>query len=142
MLDNLVSGKVRMQIKTSVMVADKDPRAREALGQMLRDAGCEVIAEATDGLEAVEKTYSLLPDVVLMDADLAEVSGLEAAQIIYEMCPTPVVMLTTRDASELGDGGSGAGTPTTLVKPPTPAELQEAISMAVPRSGLSENSLA
>ena len=140
MLENTLSGRVKMRTQTSVLIADDDCRERESIERMLRDAGYEVVAEVTDGLEAVEKTYSLLPDVVLMDADLAEVCGFEAAQLIYEMCPTPVVMLTTREASELGDKVSGAGTPTTLLKPPTPAELEEAISMAVERFGVGAKS--
>jgi len=50
-----------VNIYSGVLVAEKDPSARDVLGRMLRDAGYEVLAEATDGLEAVEKTYSLLP---------------------------------------------------------------------------------
>lgn len=109
------------------LIASGDALVREAIGEMLRDAGYLVVAEASDGLDAVEETYSLLPDVVLMDVDMPEMGGLEAAEIIDDMCPTPIVMLAARDSLELLDKANGL---TYVVKSPTARELEEAMASA------------
>jgi chemotaxis response regulator CheB len=110
-----------------ILIASDDGLARESIGEMLRDAGHVVVAEATDGLEAVEKTYSLLPDVVLMDIEMPEVAGLEAAQIIEDMCPTPTVMMVARDSFEPPNGANGL---VYVAVPPTARELEKALSSA------------
>ena len=126
--------QVRNHRDVQVLIASGDGLMREAINRMLLDAGHIVVAEVSDGLDAVEETYSLLPDLVLMDVDMPEVDGLEAAEIIAGMCPTPVVMLTPRDSLELLDRAYGL---TYVAKPPTARELEEAIASARARFGRS-----
>ncbi len=63
-----------------------------------KEAGIEVIGEATDGLTATKEIRHLKPDVVLMDIGLPEMDGIEATQILKEQPPVPkVIMLTSKD---------------------------------------------
>ena len=61
---------------------------------LLQDVGYTIAGEASNGLEAVEMTASLRPDVVLMDIKMPDMDGLAAARLVAERCPTPVVVLT------------------------------------------------
>ena len=54
-----------------------------------------VVGEAGDGLEAVEKTKVLNPDVLVIDLSMPELSGIEATQIIRKECPNVAVLVLT-----------------------------------------------
>jgi AmiR/NasT family two-component response regulator len=116
--------------RIQVLIADQDRLARETMVHMLHEMGYQTVAEAADGLEAVDKAFTLLPDVVLIDADLSQVNGVEAVELICAMCPTPVVMLSWRNGRELRERLERSGAAAGLVKPPTPHELERAISTA------------
>ena len=60
-----------------------------------------LVAEATDGQTAVDRALSSKPDVILMDIDLPEISGIEATREIVRWLPlTRVIMLTVSSAEE------------------------------------------
>ena len=86
-----------------VLIADDDALARAAL-RTIFDAhdDLELVAEASDGLEAVEAAGRLHPDVVLLDIRMPNLDGLEAArQILGSSSNRPcVIMLTTFDLDE------------------------------------------
>ena len=86
---------------TTVLIVEDDFMVREMIKGRVQEAGYKVIGEAGDGKEAVLKVNSLRPDVVLMDIEMPETNGIEAARHIYNSCPTPVVMLTAYDTPEL-----------------------------------------
>jgi AmiR/NasT family two-component response regulator len=106
-------------------------------GEMIKglseDIGYTVVGEAADGLETVEMTQSLQPDVVLIDIKMPDIEGLEAARLIFERCPTPVVVLITYETPELVEGASAAGVGAYLDKPPTAREMERAIAIAMAR---------
>jgi DNA-binding NarL/FixJ family response regulator len=86
-----------MDLAPRVVVADDDGLARRVIVGTLRDAGIEVVAEATDGREAVEATELHRPDLVVLDLLMPELDGIEAARWIAERVPeTVIVMLTGR----------------------------------------------
>lgn len=80
-----------------VLIVDDHSVVREGLRTLLRrDAELEIVGEAEDGAEAVEKTRQLRPNVVLMDLLLPGMDGVEATSIIHrEMPETKVVVLTS-----------------------------------------------
>jgi len=82
-----------------VMIVDDHPLAREGLRTMLQDApGLEVIAEADDGREAVEKALQYRPEIILMDLRMRGMDGIEATRLIRERCPeAAIIMLTIYD---------------------------------------------
>ena len=116
-----------------VMVAEDDYLVGEMIKGLLQDVGYTVAGEAANGIEAVEMTESLRPDVVLMDIKMPDMDGLEAAQQVAERCPTPVVVLTAYDTLDLVEQASAAGVGAYLVKPPDAREIERAITISMAR---------
>ncbi len=125
----------REQETVRVLIAEDDYLVGETIKGLLEDVGYAVVGEAADGLEAVEMTQSLRPDVVLMDIKMPDVDGLEATRLIHERCPTPVVVLTAHEVPELVEEASEAGVGAYLLKPPNVREVERAITIAVARFG-------
>jgi len=118
-----------------VLVAEDDYLVCEMIRGSLEEVGYTVVGEAANGFEAVEMTQSLQPDVVLMDIKMPDMDGIEATRLIYESCPTPVVVLTAYETSEFVIEASEAGVGAYLVKPPNVREMERAIVIAMARFG-------
>jgi DNA-binding NarL/FixJ family response regulator len=82
-----------------VMVADDHALFRRGLQMVLaEEPDIELVGEASDGVEAVDKSLELMPDVVLMDIRMPKRSGIEAASQIKELLPhAKILMLTISD---------------------------------------------
>ncbi len=80
-----------------VVIADDHPVVREGLAAMLsRQPDIEVVGEAIDGIEAVERAEDLSPDVILMDLQMPRLGGVEAIKQIRERFPkVQLIVLTT-----------------------------------------------
>ena len=71
-----------------ILIVDDSAAVREGLSSFLEiTQGVEPVGTANDGLEAVEKARQLLPDVVLMDAQMPNVDGVEATRLIKKEFP-------------------------------------------------------
>jgi two-component system, NarL family, response regulator DegU len=71
-----------------VLIADDHRVVREGLSAILKTKeNIEVVGEAQDGQEAVEKARSLVPDVILMDVSMPKMSGVEATRVIKRELP-------------------------------------------------------
>ena len=82
--------------KHRVLVVDDSFFMRKIISDIVNEDGrFEVIDTAKNGLEAVEKTKRLQPDVITMDIEMPEMNGLEALKTIMAERPTPVVMLSS-----------------------------------------------
>jgi len=88
--------------KISVLIADDHTLVRDGIRSLLAlVANIEVVGEARNGKEALEKTRDLAPDVVLMDLAMPVMSGLDATRRIRREFPrTRVLALTQYDDSE------------------------------------------
>ena len=131
-----MKGKVQrmtMEKDTQVLIVEDDPLVGKMIQGVLEDIGYTVAGKAIDGLQAIEMTQSLRPDVVLMDIEMPNMDGIEATRHIYESCPTPVVVLTAHERPELVEGASAAGVGAYLVKPSNAREMERAIAIATAR---------
>jgi two-component system chemotaxis response regulator CheB len=89
-MTNVVTAPVR---KIRILIAEDSRTQREMLLYLLETAGdFEIAGVAADGIEAVEKTERLRPDIVLMDCQMPRADGFEATRTIMNRCPTPIVM--------------------------------------------------
>ncbi len=124
-----------MKRKTSlrVLVAEDDYLVTKMVEGLLQDLGHTVVGGASNGIEAVELSASLHPDVILMDIKMPDMDGLEATAQIQECCPTPVVILTAYETYELVEQASQVGVGAYLIKPPSARELERAILIATAR---------
>lgn len=87
-------GKVNDVKVIRVVVADDQTIARTSLVKVIEyEADMQVIGEAEDGKEAVEKTIALAPDVIVMDVDMPLMSGIEATKQILAVMPEVRVLI-------------------------------------------------
>lgn len=82
--------------RVRVLVVDDSPLIRQVLCDMLKqEPEIEVVGVARDGAEAIRLVGELKPDVVTMDVEMPNMTGLEALEGIMATRPTPVVMCST-----------------------------------------------
>ncbi len=116
-----------------VLIAEDDAMVARLTQRELESIGLTVVGIAPDGAQAVSLTAALKPDVVLMDITMPEMNGIDAAAALQADCPTPVVILTAHDASELVERATAAGVGAFVIKPPRADELERAIVIATAR---------
>lgn len=81
---------------TKVLIVDDSTFFRKRLTEIIMgDPSLEVVGEAKDGKEGVEKTMSLKPDVITMDVEMPVMDGITAVQEIMSKCPTPILMFSS-----------------------------------------------
>jgi NarL family two-component system response regulator LiaR len=126
-----VRGGQHMTIR--ILIVDDHSMIREGLRIFLvRDLDLEIVGEAADGNEAIEKALLLQPNVVLMDLSLPEVDGLTAMSTILSDLPETKILVLT-GALELDSMASAmrAGAVGYLLKSMHAAELRTAIKEAM-----------
>jgi len=111
-------GKLGTRDKLTVLIADDHPLMREALHRALEgEEDIEVVAEASDGEEAVKFASELKPNVAVMDIVMPKLSGIEATRKIKEIAPdTAILILTAYDDDEYILGLLDAGAAGYLLK--------------------------
>lgn len=84
-----------------VLLVDDHALFRDGLASLLSAWDLEIVGQASDGQEGVEKARALRPDLVLMDVNMPRLNGLQATRIIKAERPdTKVVIVTVSDAEE------------------------------------------
>ena len=118
-----------MSHRIRVLVADDHRIVREGIVSLLRDSGqCEVVAEAANGLEAVEQALATRPEVALIDITMPRLNGLEAVRRIREALPdTRILVLTVHDDEEYVVPIVRAGATGYLLKNAASTELLAAV---------------
>ena len=79
-----------------IVIVDDEPLARSRLASQVTDSGLgEIVAEAENGLEAIQVVESTAPDVVLLDIRMPGMDGVETAQHLARLANPPAVVFTT-----------------------------------------------
>jgi response regulator NasT len=115
-----------------VIVAEDEALIRMDVVETLQEHGFEVVAQASDGLQAIELVKLHLPDLVVMDIKMPNMDGITAAKIISDL-KIPVVLLTAFAQRELFEQAAEAGALAYVVKPFNPNDLLPAIEIAIHR---------
>ncbi|GAA2705471.1 response regulator transcription factor [Micromonospora olivasterospora] len=112
-----------------ILLADDQPLLRTGFRMVLgSEDDLDIVAEAGDGLEAVELSRRLLPDVVLMDIRMPRMDGVAATRAIVDArLPVRVLILTTFDLDEYVVGALRAGASGFLAKDVPAEDLVTAI---------------
>ena len=116
-----------------VLIADNESIIRMDLKELLEEAGHEVVAEAVDGLKAVELTRKHKPDLVIMDIKMPEMDGIAAAKIISNEKLAPVLLLTAYSQKEIVEKAKDSRVLAYLVKPVKESNLFPAMEIALSR---------
>lgn len=116
-----------------VAIADDDGDVRTTLNAMLKSLGHEVVFAGSTGRELVAHCLEARPDLVLTDIDMPDMDGLDAAMVIYERSPAPVILLTGFCTPELIARAEENHVLGYLIKPTTQTQLEAAIGLAVRR---------
>jgi AmiR/NasT family two-component response regulator len=117
--------------KLKVLIAEDESLIAAGLESQLQKSGYMVVGLAKDGKIAVSLTKRLKPDVVLMDINMPEMSGLEAArELLAEQIPVAIVILTGYSEVELIREASDIGVEAYLIKPVDESDLKPALELA------------
>jgi AmiR/NasT family two-component response regulator len=119
--------------QTRILIAEDETIIRLDLCDLLRRSGFDVVAEARDGVEAVELARSEQPELALLDVKMPRLDGIDAARTILDERPIPIVMLTAYGQDELVARAVEAGVFGYLVKPFREQDLLPAIRTAQAR---------
>ena len=119
--------------KLRVIIVDDHALFRRGLEMVLEnEPDIEVVGEAHDGQQAVDRTTELMPDVVLMDVRMPRRSGIEATQRIKELMPhVKIVVLTNSDEEADLYEAIKAGASGYLLKEISSEEVADAIRSVV-----------
>ena len=130
--------------KIKILIVDDHVVVREGLSAMLsREPNIEVVGEAENGAQAIDKADKLKPDIVLMDLRMPEVDGVEAMQRIKQQHPEiNFIVLTTYDNDEYIFKGIEAGARAYILKDSPREELFRAINAVYKGESLIEPAIA
>jgi len=123
--------RVQRTMPVRILLVDDHPIVRQGLRTLLEGrTGWEVVGEASDGVEALEKVDSLQPDVVVLDVTMPRMNGLEACRMIQQKPKTSgmeVLFVTQHDSPQMMREALDAGARGYVVKSNAARDLLEAV---------------
>ena len=122
---------VQAHSRVRIVVAEDEALIRMDLVEMLGEAGYLVVAQASDGADAITLVAEHKPDLAILDVKMPILDGISAAEEIIATCP--VLMLTAFSQRELVDRARDAGVMAYVLKPFTINDLVPAIEIAISR---------
>lgn len=114
-----------------ILLVDDHPIVRQGLRTLLEGrSGWQVVGEASDGIEALDKVDALQPDVVVLDVTMPRMNGLEACRLIQQKRKTSgleVLFVTQHDSPQMMREALDAGARGYVVKSNAARDLLEAV---------------
>jgi len=111
-----------------LFLCDDNSEYRTLLRLVLERAGHQIVGEAADGQEAIERAPEAKPEVLLLDLNMPGVNGWEALPRLRDLLPdTKLVILTTGQAQDERRRVIAAGADGFIVKPPRISTLEDAL---------------
>jgi DNA-binding NarL/FixJ family response regulator len=111
-----------------LVVDDWEPFRRYVCAELGKRADLQVVGEASDGLEAVQKAVELTPDLILLDIGLPTLNGIEAAQQIRDLVPeSKIVFLSQETSADVVQEALDSGASGYVVKAKAGSELLAAV---------------
>lgn len=117
-----------MEKSIRVVLADDHALVRQGLKSLLEREGFQVVAEASDGHEALQLVRSLRPDIVILDISMPVLNGLDAAREISRSSPnTKTILLTQHDEEQYLSDALEAGVKGYVLKSQVASDLIHAL---------------
>jgi len=112
-----------------ILLVDDHPIVRQGLRTLLEGReGWEIVGEASDGLEAVEKAQNLKPDVMVLDVTMPRMNGLEACRLLRSQSPhLEILFVTQHDSPQMMREALDVGARGYVVKSNAARDLLEAV---------------
>jgi DNA-binding NarL/FixJ family response regulator len=112
-----------------ILLVDDHPVVRQGLRTLLEgQSGWEVVGEASDGVEALDKADSLQPDVLVLDVTMPGMNGLEACRLLRQRAPdVEILFVTQHDSPQMMREALDAGARGYVVKSNAARDLLEAV---------------
>ncbi|MGP7818188.1 ANTAR domain-containing response regulator [Niallia sp. 01092] len=118
-------------MKHKIMIVDDELITRLDMKEMLEGHNYDVVGEGKNGEEAIEKAYSLKPDLIIMDVKMPRVDGIKASSIIKGFSDCAILLLTAYSHFDLVEEAKKANINAFLVKPIKERELLPAVEIAL-----------
>jgi two-component system KDP operon response regulator KdpE len=121
--------------KKLILVVDDEPRMTKFVRMNLELEGYRV-AEAPNGLEALQRVKNELPDLVILDVNMPELDGFETLKTMRQTSSVPVIMLTVKSDEEDRIRGLELGADDYVTKPFSPRELASRVKAVLRRTSM------
>src|ERR1700758_3325337 len=127
----------------TLLIDDYEPWRRFLCSSLQKETELQVIGEAADGLEAVQKAEELQPDLILLDIGLPTLNGIEAARRVREVSPTSKILFVSENRSpDIAEEALGTGAGGYVVKSDARSELLPAVKAVLEGERFISGSLA
>jgi two-component system, NarL family, response regulator NreC len=118
-----------------ILLVDDFAPWRDQLRSLLNTrSDWNIIGEASDGQEAIEKATEMQPDIILLDVAMPILNGIEATKVIQQRCPKSRILFVTQDGDDdIRNAAMRVGAAGSLLKSKAGNELLDAITVALER---------
>jgi DNA-binding NarL/FixJ family response regulator len=117
-----------------ILIVDDLPQMRKLIRAYFEEAEFHVCGEAIDGFDAINKAENLKPDLIILDASMPRMNGIEAAPKLKKILPqTPIILFTFHEGMMRGFDASQIGVDAVVTKDRGMVPLKESIKALLQR---------
>jgi two-component system, NarL family, nitrate/nitrite response regulator NarL len=131
--------QARAAASKRIVIVDDLPQIHKLMRAYLEEeTDTSVCGEATDGFDALEKAKTLKPDLIILDASMPRMNGIEASPKLKKLFPdTPIILFTHHEGMMQGFDASQIGLDAILTKDRGMFPLKESVKALLERRNLS-----